>query len=282
MAKKYYCWIPILTHTLNPASRDHIEDNFRIKISDTDTNQEVVVSDLKWTSNVGYLSSFSIGIPEECFIKVDCNIQRTGLVSFTFDTDITIPNSYMEDNIAVNIFNLVRDIYHDHVHHDKADDATLSPVEANDDKEAIEKILAQYSEKITNHHKAVRSTFKFHLWRRIISLRRRMIAYESALGEFIYAQSLIDLHQSVIDNHDNIKESFKKAYDSISILKEKSSWTLMWTITVGIVILTIISLAPAVTSLGKNLLRFLYCPCWRELFQSFSFFISNLFLFSLL
>jgi len=143
---KYYCWIPILTHELRPqdCQCQPIKPIEKI-LSDTDPSQKAIANNFKWDER-GFVSGFLVSAPEKYFIQATCKIQKSGLASFSFNFDPKIkPEEYeiIKKGIAIYVFDNIRDIYHDHVHHDKIDDATLLPVEAVDDHDAINKILNQ-------------------------------------------------------------------------------------------------------------------------------------------
>ncbi|MBU0566564.1 hypothetical protein KJ693_06810 [bacterium] len=90
------------------------------------------------------------------------------------------------------------------------------------------------------------------------------------MGEFIYAQSFIDLHKNSIDNSKDITKTFQQASDSINILKEKFSWTLMFVIAALVGTLTAITALPIILPIIWNILKW----SWKILSQLKCFLFS--------
>ena len=175
--RTYYGWIPILSHTLNSEDRNIKDNNFLKVFSDTDPSQEVAI-ELKEFDESGFISEFEGAIPEKCFIDVSCEIKETGLVSFSFSSDPPIEGNREINHLAASIFDIIRDVYHEHVHHEKITDILLKPVESKEEREAVKKILRQYSTKIFTYHED--KGRKLRWWEKFCESRKRIDLLNSA------------------------------------------------------------------------------------------------------
>ncbi len=253
----WYGWIPILSYELLAENcSSEMERSFKKRISDTDLSQRVDVS-LVFDHN-NFLSAVQIDIPEVGTVEVSCKIERTGLVNFSF-TGIKFSENDI-DNIIFNntalpvlILDIIRDVYHDHVHHDRHDDCKLKPVLSDNADEAVIKILSQYQNKIFHYHKDSHSIkdYPFLPHSKYFKMRRRICFLETARGEFTYAKVFIELHKSYLKSkcpsvNKNIKYFFDQAYNSVSILKEKLTWQIMYVISFLAVVITAMSLVSSI------------------------------------
>lgn len=254
--EKYYGWIPILTHKLLPLPPNQRPEKFTSSISDTNPSEKITFSNFNYDQR-GFLCSFEMNCPEKYSAKIECLIQETGLVSFNF---ITASHEINQRTLfPFQIFNVVRSMYHRHVHHDDDLDAALTSVIAKDEKEAVSKIIKQFSEKIIDYHKRVKKTPpNYRFIKRFKHSRKKLEAMEPALGEFIYGRAFLGLHRNLINSNNEIEESFQKASDSISVLKEKYSYDLIYKLTWWIVGLTITLVV---------LTAVLVIPVWKDLFE---------------
>lgn len=259
----YFGWIPILSYNIRPENRNISEDKFTRVFSDLDLKQKINIQVTDFDKK-GFLSKFVVAIPkrnsalESLTIEVNCKIRESGLVSFNFTTvpfNLGIEDEELREifqsNLKVNLFDVIRDIYHKHIHHKKDSDAILSPVKAKDEKEAAEKILEQYSDKIFHYHRLIEKIGMVNFVTRFCDTKKRLDLLTSALGEFIYAQSFILLHKNLIQNPDEKREHFLKAFESINVLKDKLSWDIMFFISIVILYLTFIATITTVIAFVK-------------------------------
>lgn len=176
---------------------------------------------------------------------------NTGLVSFFFKNDGLDSEKFKfyseKIYFPIFVFDIIRDVYHEHVHHARNDDCKLKPVSAKNEKEALYKILLQYQAKIFYYHSDLQPV------KNILSIphtkyfeqRKRIALLETALGELIYAKSFIALHKAELETSEFkthiIEDSFDRAYESISILREKLTWQTMYVISMASIIIAILA-----------------------------------------
>lgn len=259
----WYGWIPILSHELVAENRSaETEANYKKKTSDTDTSQEVNVS-LNFADN-HFLSSVQIDIPEIGTVNAKCKIRETGLINFEFSEikfskNEIVNNIFNNTSLPVLIFDIIRDVYHDHVHHEHHDDCKLKPVSSSSDNDAVTKILSQYQNKIFYYHKDSHSIKNYYYipCSRYFKMKRRVYFLETARGEFTYAKAFIELHKSHLKSEkkyesETLKYFFDQAYNSVSILKEKLTWQIMYFISILAIIITALSLISSIEP-GYNL-----------------------------
>ncbi|MBI4680825.1 MAG: hypothetical protein HY753_06405 [Nitrospirae bacterium] len=258
MEIKCYGWIPILSSYL-------LTDNFHTKpsdifpksISDTDASQTIDGS-LTFDDNQ-CITSITLDIPEIASVQVSCDMASSGLVFFQFNevsfSPIPLENTIFNENaLPTCIFDIIRDIYHDHVHHGKDSDCKLSPVIAKDEDEAVKKLLNQYQNKIIEYHKdfkLIKNCFYLSP-ARIFKLKSKKQLYflTTGSGEFIYAQSFINLHEDIINrigfNVDTVNKSFELANKSVTTLKDKLSWRIMYIISITAMVIALFALISAI------------------------------------
>jgi len=237
----FFGWIPILTYQLLPVSC-LITTPLEKRVSDTDTQK--ISYTYFWENN--HITGIKIHYSDNSrslTINVKCEVFSTGLVkySFVFYPDHEYSSLYVK-HIAAIIFDIIRDVYHEHVHHDTTDDVTLPPIETQDKKEAISKIFDIYSEKIIRYHKDIKYSLNYWILKKLYYLLNRLRIVESGMGEFVYAKSFTMLHKDYLDHADERLRSFENAYSSLKILREKFEWTLMYSVTFIIFILTVIQI----------------------------------------
>lgn len=236
----YFGWIPTLTHEVIASKEIKEGKTFSRVFSDLKLNQEANI-ELKKLDEKGFLELFEVSIPEVCGIKVECKVRPSGLTSFSFS--FFLPKDPKIDPIfkkklVISLFDFIRDLYHEHVHHEKKDDAILKPIEAKTEDEAIEKILKQYWDKVIYYHKDI-GTKKGVL--RFFHTRKRINFLASGLGELVYAQSFVSLHKDNIKNWEEKAECFLRAFTSLGILKDRLGWNIMFAISIIVGILTLLS-----------------------------------------
>lgn len=242
----YYGWIPILTPNVIASNKLKEGDVF-VRVLEF-CRKKVNIKVNKLDKN-GFLSSFEVVIPEKQrkLINVECNIKLSGLTSFSFffykkpQTQFNEITKYFKNKLVINLFDSIRDLYHEHVHHEKKDDAILKPVEAKAEDEAIEGILNQYLNKVIYYHKDTGSK-KGNILIRFLDTRKRINFLASGMGELVYAQSFVSLHKDKIKNWEENIKCFLRAFESLKILRSKLEWGIMFALSLIVGILTISSI----------------------------------------
>ena len=277
-----YGWIPILTHRLRPEDQKQL-DNIPLQISDKwkFIKKTYLRSYEPFFKKDGFLEKISLNFNEFTGIKkviVSCNIKDTGLIKFKIEE---IENCNTCDNdIFVNftlpsvVLDIIKNIYHSHVHHNKLADCEIRPVKANSYDEAILEIVNQYRKKINMYHNTIsnlknRFSFKdiiedmkspknndcmtrfnafiktiklipFSLWwfvKRFFTSKSKCThsLTQAALGDFQYGISFVNLHEKDINKKneklaDSIRKSFLGANQSLLLLREGSTFRIMYII----------------------------------------------------
>lgn len=115
-----------------------------------------------------------------------CEIQSTGLLKM----HILFQREELGGNVAREIYIIIRDIYHQHTHHqveDSQGDILLNPVLANDETEAVKGINEKFQRKIVSYLKIMRNISKAGNFYATYNFAK------TAKGEMIYALSFIEL-----------------------------------------------------------------------------------------
>lgn len=230
----YYAWIPILTNDLNfncfikelkregdkitedeartfdkkllktnglYYNRDSHEDvgqkRFRAVIS---INDNSILDHILILDKTGNLEAHAV-----------CDIDRKGLVTLKVEYPAE-RYAWKEHEMIEQFYIITRDLYHCHTHHKAHEDLLLKPVIAKSKKDAIEKILNQYDEKIIKYHKRIRLSIpheKFDFATKLIV---------AAKGEMTYASHFVNLFKEDIENPEFRRFVFSNALQSIAIL----------------------------------------------------------------
>ena len=273
--RTWYCWVPLLRDQLtfteiDDSEREKYQEHIFPRVtSDTDETQEVD-GELYWKDNTNQLIGLKIYIPEDGEVEVSCNVSVTGLTSFEFtkvefldDLNDESQEIVMYDMLPVCVFDVIRDAYHQHIHHDRGDECQLYPVVSEDDVSGSFQVYKEYRDKITYYHKQIQffeeSPKKF----KAITLMQKQVKWlDTARGEYVFADSFIRLHcNHLCDkiNVENALSSFENASKSIYILREKYSWRGTYRVTIIALIIMIIqfviglSAIPAAIQSIKNL-----------------------------
>lgn len=239
----YSGWIPILTDRLIPLSskeENEIVEYLKkpINISDDLRNPELILVDnLQFKDD--YLISFQIKSQSSALLSltINCAIGKTGIVKFC------IPNQNpeqqegkrnKEERLAIKIFKIIREIYHEHIHHSKTE-AALRPVKTSYEDNALQDIIKQYDYKIIDYHdNGIKIVDK-------AGIERALSHIEEGLGELVYAKSFLNLHKSHFRDRTKLDErirSLDSVSKSLEILREKLSWNLMFDSTKAVESLT--------------------------------------------
>lgn len=151
-----------------------------------------------------------------------CEIDNNGLVKISFSYQPKqglnkIELEKIEKNIAIQVYIIIRDIYHQHTHHEYGKDHSdilLPPVQAKNDKEAIKKINDKYQEKIITYHEKLHEILK----------DPTQIPYgffdeiKHAKGEMTYAISFIKLFKDKIKHYEKYHFSYLNGIRALDIL----------------------------------------------------------------
>lgn len=146
---------------------------------------------------------------------VKCKIENNGLVEMNVGYQ-RIEGS--EDSVITDAYIIIRDIYHQHTHHkhgEKDADILLSPVLAEDDKEAIKKINEKFQKKIIARHRRIITWSKKG---KDLSTSSEIIT--KAKGELTYAISFVELFKNNLPHHDQYYFTYLNAIRSIEILEK--------------------------------------------------------------
>lgn len=141
-----------------------------------------------------------------------CTVENDGIVKI----NLLFPKKNYESKIVAQCYIIVRDVYHSHTHHYKHEDLLLSPVKANERKEASHKILKQYLTKIPEYHKKIRKSIEIEE-----KIDQTATLITKAKGEMLYALSFINLFKSDIDNSQSLNFIFSNAHASIEVLSKE-------------------------------------------------------------
>lgn len=156
-----------------------------------------------------------------------CKIQDNGLLEINRGN--INPNA-IESDVINQIYIIVRDIYHEHTHHDCGDehgDIFLEPVLVKNEKEAVEKINKRFQEKIVYYHGWINYSKKN------LPIPKNLEAIstyiKNAKGEMTYAISFVDLFKDFFEenkenhtsSHDQYRSSYLNAISSIDILAKE-------------------------------------------------------------
>ena len=197
---KWFGWIPTLAgkevfptlcrEFLKEITGGGIEDGmfiFRKKLYDVKKMYCSITISLK----NGYITSVKISDDTEnkTIVRAE-NVEfyENGLVSFTIFTEVD------EKIAAMQVFRIIRDIYHVHTHH-KHQDVLLEPVTAENVDEAIDKIVRTYLKKIVDYLKEIKhraDTF-FLKYCSVLTIEDTESLISQALGEMIYAENFCEL-----------------------------------------------------------------------------------------
>ncbi|CAD7776855.1 MAG: hypothetical protein KBONHNOK_00965 [Candidatus Methanoperedenaceae archaeon GB50] len=245
MPKVYWGWIPILTKKVH---FEYLEQRAQCEWGSISSEEKELISKILSYSPEGYRRYyeddkdakenkkfkiivcirkhkinhvFAFDSKGEIKAHAVCLIHDDGIVEIKV-IDVKLPDQptdrqvqNIRERVAIHIYISIRDFYHSHTHHAKHDDMLLKPVQADNKKEAAEKILTQYEEKIIFYHKQIKEDIgpdkSFEDARDLIT---------KAEGEMIYASAFTRLLKDSIDDFELYLSVFSNAISSIKILAE--------------------------------------------------------------
>ncbi len=142
-----------------------------------------------------------------------CTIHDEGLVEIELVHNTVPIEKRVQSEVAKRVYILIRDVYHSHTHHTKHADTLLKPVLAAKKKEAVEKLLAQFDEKIIYYHKVIKPDIEppedFNQAIKLIN---------KAKGEMTYAISFTRLFKEDINDFELYISVFSNSFQSITTL----------------------------------------------------------------
>lgn len=228
-SKTFWGWVPILSSELLTVQDPVIRiERIRKDWADTERTKDCEYADFEFVDS-GYLKSFKVSMPETGFMKIEIDILPTGLFSFHYSYDICAKQDNLRWELdflfPTIIYTIVRDIYHDHVHHERTYDAVLQVEEAKDIEDAMRKFRLQYENKIKAYHQDIKRVDQDGLLfntTQILLLRpmlKRLKLMNLAIGEFVYAKSFLQLHGLSCKAF-----AFDNATNSVRLLMDKQYW----------------------------------------------------------
>ena len=132
-------------------------------------------------------------------------IDKYGLIKFDLSpkaVDLLDDDGYTRDFIN-QIYIDVRDIYHEHTHHDgdlnSSADCLLPMSYSSDETNAVAEIVANFKRKIPEYHKKLKVYTKANGKSNVIQVSIDSI--RQAKGEFIYALGFLNYYASEIQDH---------------------------------------------------------------------------------
>jgi len=161
----------------------------------------------------GYVTSVEISDEDENRTIVraeDIKFHKNGLVSFTIECTVD------ERVAAMQVFRIIRDVYHVHTHH-KHQDVLLEPVKASRADEAIKGILNIYLKKIVDYMKEIkhRADTLFLKYCSVVTIEDAEDLISQALGEMVYAENFCELFDL------KEKSRFERARSAIEVLRDR-------------------------------------------------------------
>jgi hypothetical protein len=278
----YYGWIPNLSGNVFLLKVDDLLERMGyVKKKEGVYSKRKRISDLEQDDDCNIVlefpSKFESRNPEnelvfsisELKTKAICRIKKNGFLSIDliFADSFPIKADYIPV-LALTIYQEVKDIFHEHTHHNKEVDKLISPVKSRSEEEAIEDIIAQYQVKIIDYHlllkgHLLREGILGYLWRNlkkfvlvkygVIPATPPSIPFAAqAKGEMLYAIMFINLFlEKTNADYEKYSFIFNNAYNSISALSNEISQMLqdysnrlMLILTFLLVILTLVLIWP--------------------------------------
>ncbi len=131
-----------------------------------------------------------------------CSLHDDGIVEIKLALQ-TIPiREQLQPKVARRVYMIIRDIYHTHTHHEKHHDKLLNVVITNNKREAVEKLLTQFDEKIIRYHKMIKHDIENP---KFFETAKKLIT--RAKGEMIYALVLTKLFEECFERPLNTQEN---------------------------------------------------------------------------
>lgn len=271
----WYAWIPNLSGDIFLCDiRRALEESDFVGNGEDYYSRAIAISDI---SSKTY--NFSLTVPgefscsrdknelvvelKEVEAKVVCEIERNGLVklSATFQEEGEA-NFYL--GIVSAIYYEIRNIFHEHTHHDKEADRLLDVVRGENRDNAIATLVRQYERKIFDYHhylkeylsqphfrtylkQCVKGIIQWFNWKSVqVKQPSPVECVAQAEGEMLYALLFVNLFKEDLDAYEKYHFVFRNAFDSFNGIRNKiSEWLqdyankLMIGLTIILVILTV-------------------------------------------
>jgi hypothetical protein len=188
----YWGWIPILTKDYED------KNNKKFKIV-------VCIQNYQINNFFAYNRKGAIKAHAKCTIHDD------GLVEIELDHKTVPIGKKIQPEVAKWVYISIRDVYHSHINHTKYEDILLKPVLAANKDEAVERLLAQFDEKITHYYKVIKTDIETHRdFDQAIKLTNK------AKGEMTYAISFTRLFKNCIKDFESYLSVFSNSFQSLS------------------------------------------------------------------
>ncbi|MCK4732343.1 MAG: hypothetical protein KAT65_07790 [Methanophagales archaeon] len=179
-----------------------------VKLSNIHKDEDILKLNLEiWP--FPFLQKLFFPREKQPLIKGQSEIHANGLVKLKIDQ---YPTYEKYEHPEEQMHKVIRDVFHKHVHH--SSDMLLPPVDAQDKKAALEKIILSYLE-------------KFIIYKRVWSHARPKDALNDVMraqGEIEYARSYLAIHDSELqsDFFKGVGDSFKRFMNTFKILEARS------------------------------------------------------------
>ncbi len=159
-----------------------------IKISDI-FQEEKVFFRIYYSGNINNLAKFKVKISNkvaknQSYCEGECEVCQNGF--FTVKCKLDKSLTRLEDRFASEIYQRIRDIYHQHTHHHKENKELLFIVKSGNKKEVVQNLIKQYQQKILDYHHGLRELVASPSFRRyIVDLFEDFLKLFSFLGRFL-------------------------------------------------------------------------------------------------
>jgi hypothetical protein len=161
------------------------------------------------------------------------DIQPRGLIQFESNESIFI-NIKGENAFINQVFINIRDLYHEHTHHDGdntavADSLLLVSLDNDNVPQALDEILKNFQRKIIRYHKLIKEALKVKHTKIAVETTHSLI--RQAKGEFIYAINFVNLYFFKSENHPLYINFFENAIRSIDTFYEETNTKYLFELT---------------------------------------------------
>jgi len=257
----YYGWIPILTKNLLydrfikelEKEKERVEGEEEKKLNEIlsktgryyihETHEDVENNKVKVIISIDDRNAIDRVL---IFVKdnvlaahASCNIEDNGLVMLKLEYPKE-KDAWKEHEIIMQVYIIIKDLYHHHTYHEPYEEILLLPVSAKDKTDAITRLVDQYQEKITAYHtiiwKDIKNKMEFDVVWELVS---------RAKIEMVYASVFLQLFGKNIKDSQSYFSVFSNAFKSIDDLASyvESSYTHRLTkviaaLTIGILVFT--------------------------------------------
>jgi hypothetical protein len=208
--KSWWGWVPLLTRDAFLSSLEERKEKAKI-ITDRCKKEYGLDLDFKLFHKDG-LDIWDICLREEMKKWVSrgkCEVDKQGMCKIVIEE----LKGTKECDVAATIYRIIKNVYHEHIHH--RGDQPLSLLEVERKGDAIKGVLDQYRKKIVFYHEAVTD-----------SVRKGKVydAFDLAMtgqGEMRYALAYVSLFYEG-DEKETLTEMFNNAVASLNVLLSRT------------------------------------------------------------